>query len=76
MIKVYTTPTCPWCTKVKKYLNTKGVEFENVDVTKDSKGATEMIELSGQRGVPVLNINGKIIIGFDKAKIDEELVNV
>lgn len=76
MIKVYTTPTCPWCTKVKKYLTTKGVEFENVDVTTDSNGATEMIELSGQRGVPVLNMNGKIIIGFDKAKIDEQLVNV
>lgn len=73
MIKVYSTKTCPWCVKVKKYLNTKEVEFEDIDVSTDSQGAAEMIELSGQRGVPVLNINGEIIIGFDKGKIDDEL---
>jgi glutaredoxin-like YruB-family protein len=74
MIKVYSTPTCPWCTKAKKYLESKGADYESVDVSSDQAGAEEMIKLSGQQGVPVLNMNGRIIIGFDKAAIDEELV--
>jgi glutaredoxin-like YruB-family protein len=74
MIKVYSTPTCPWCLKAKKYLDSKGADYENVDVSSDQASAQEMVELSGQQGVPVLNMNGRIIIGFDKAAIDEELV--
>ncbi|MFA9397305.1 MAG: glutaredoxin family protein [Clostridiaceae bacterium] len=73
MIKVYTSPTCPWCTKAKGYLKSKDIEFENIDVSTDREGAAEMVKLSGQRGVPVLNINGKIIIGFDKEAIDKEI---
>ena len=72
-IKVYSTPTCPWCKKVKEYLNSKNVEFTEVDVSKDHKAATEMVEKSGQMGVPQIEINGKIIIGFNQSAIDEEL---
>ncbi|MEN8905704.1 MAG: glutaredoxin domain-containing protein [Clostridiales bacterium] len=69
-ITVYSTPTCPWCTRVKDYLKGKDVEFSDVNVAQNREGAMEMIKKSGQRGVPVIDINGTIIVGFDKAKID------
>lgn len=69
-VKVYSTPTCPYCTMAKKYLETKNISYENVDVSADRNAAAEMVNKSGQRGVPVLDINGNIIIGFDKDKID------
>lgn len=72
-IKVYSTPTCPWCVKVKGYLKEKGVEFEDIDVSADQEKANEMVEKSGQMGVPVIEIDGTIIVGFDQAKIDEAL---
>ena len=70
---VYSTTACPYCNMAKAYLKEKGVEFEAIDVSQNPEKAQEMIEKSGQQGVPVLDINGKIIIGFDKAKIDEAL---
>lgn len=72
-IKVYTTPTCPFCHMVKDYLAANGFEFEEVDVSQDINAAREMVMKSGQMGVPVLDIDGQIIIGFDKEKIDEIL---
>lgn len=75
MIKVYSTPMCPWCVKAKEYLKKKNAAFEEVDVSKDARAAQEMIEKSGQRGVPVLDINGKMIVGFDQAAIDQALNN-
>ncbi|MDI9513858.1 MAG: glutaredoxin family protein [Clostridiaceae bacterium] len=69
-IKVYSTPTCPWCIKAKDYLTSKNIAFEDIDVSKDRQGAMEMIQKSGQRGVPVLDIDGQIVIGFDQKKID------
>ena len=74
-IKVYSTPTCPWCTMAKKYLTSKNVAFEEVDVSQNREGATEMVQKSGQRGVPVLDINGEIIVGFDQ-KIIDRLINI
>jgi glutaredoxin-like YruB-family protein len=73
MIKVYSTPFCPYCVTLKDYLKGKKVEFTEVDVSEDEKGCDEMVELSGQIGVPVVNIDGKIIVGFDKEQIDEVL---
>lgn len=70
-VKVYTTNTCPWCVKAKQYLKEKGVEYTEVNVSQDRQAAMEMINKSGQRGVPVLDINGNIVVGFDKAAIDE-----
>lgn len=69
-ITVYSTDTCPWCVKAKDYLRGKEVEFKEVNVGKDMAGAKEMIEKSGQNGVPVIDIDGNIIVGFDQARID------
>ena len=69
-IKVYSTPSCPWCTVAKNYLTSKHVQFEDVDVSKNREAAMEMVQKSGQRGVPVLDINGSIVVGFDQATID------
>ncbi|MCX6740665.1 MAG: glutathione S-transferase N-terminal domain-containing protein [Candidatus Parcubacteria bacterium] len=71
-IAIYTTPTCPFCHQAKEYLDSKKITYINFDVS-DPKNAQKMIDKSGQMGVPVLDIEGKIIIGFDKAAIDKEL---
>ena len=72
-VKVYSTPTCPWCKKVKEYLKEKKVDFEDINVAEDQLKAKEMMDKSGQMGVPVVEINGKIIVGFDQEKIDGAL---
>ena len=72
-VKVYSTPTCPYCIKVKQFLDKSGVEYENIDVSGDQDKAQEMITKSGQMGVPVVDIEGDIIVGFDKDKISEAL---
>ena len=72
-IKVYTTPTCPFCIRTKQYLNDNKIAFENIDVSEDQDKAREMVAKSGQMGVPVLDIDGEIIVGFDKEKIKETL---
>jgi len=70
---VYSTPTCSWCSAAKEHLRSHGVLFEEVDVASDMARAREMIEKSGQYGVPVLDIDGEIIVGFDRARINELL---
>ena len=72
-VKVYSTISCPYCVKVKDYLTKSNISFENIDVGADKDRAQEMINKSGQMGVPVIDIDGKIIIGLDKPKLDEEL---
>src|SRR3989338_4088017 len=72
-IKIYSTPTCPWCKKAKAYLGEKGIAYESVDVSSNETAQKEMIEKSGQMGVPVIDIDGKIIIGFDQEEIDKAL---
>jgi glutaredoxin-like YruB-family protein len=73
MIKVYSTPTCVYCKTLKGYLKKNGAEFEDIDVSKDEKQLQKMIKDSGQMGVPVVDIDGEIITGFDKQKIDKLL---
>jgi glutaredoxin-like YruB-family protein len=70
MIKVYSTNTCPWCVKAKDYLKSKDITFEDINVTDNMDAREEMVLKSKQMGVPVLDINGTIIIGFDKPAID------
>lgn len=70
---VYSTPTCPYCVMAKDYLTEKNIPFENVDVSADPARAREMIQKSGQRGVPVIDIDGTIIVGFDRNRLDEIL---
>ena len=72
-VTIYSTPTCPYCDMAKKYLKEKGVEYTEIDVSTDQAKAKEMVDKSGQMGVPVLDINGTIIVGFDQKKIDEVL---
>ena len=70
---IYSTATWPWCTKVKDYLDSKSVSSEVHNVSEDRDKAMEMIEKSGQQGVPVLDIEGDIVVGFDQDKIDKLL---
>jgi len=72
-IKIYTTPSCPYCWAAKEYLKEKGFDFIEIDVSSDETAAMEMIEKSGQMGVPVIEIDGEIIIGFDRERIDQIL---
>ncbi|MEO0234496.1 MAG: glutaredoxin family protein [candidate division WOR-3 bacterium] len=70
VVKIYSTPTCPWCTRAKQYLASKNIPYTDYDVSKDRNAAMEMIRKSGQQGVPVLDIDGNIVVGFDKERID------
>lgn len=70
-VTVYSTTTCPYCVLAKDFLKKKGVHFKDVNVSIDSKAAQEMIEKSGQMGVPVIDVDGEIIVGFDKKRLDE-----
>ncbi|MBU1026696.1 MAG: glutathione S-transferase N-terminal domain-containing protein [Candidatus Margulisbacteria bacterium] len=72
-VKVYSTPTCPYCKMVKQFLSENNVQFEDIDVSANQVAAQEMVNKSGQMGVPVLDIGGQIIVGFNKAKIKELL---
>ena len=74
-IKVFSTPSCVYCVTLKEFLRENNIKFEDIDVSMDRKMADEMIEKSGQMGVPVLDIDGQIIIGFDKEKISK-LLNI
>ncbi|NLK95600.1 MAG: glutaredoxin family protein [Clostridiales bacterium] len=73
MIKVFSTTTCPWCVKAKNYLKSKNIEFQDFNVSEDMAAREEMVQKSKQMGVPVLDINGTIIVGFDKPAIDKAL---
>lgn len=69
-VTVYTTPTCTWCTTIKRHLKENGIQYREVDVSRDRKAAEEMVRRSGQQGVPQTDISGEIIVGFDKTKIN------
>ncbi len=70
---VFTTPTCSFCNMTKKYFREKGIKFKEVDVSRDAAAARDMVRRSGQMGVPVVDIGGKIVVGFDRPKIDKYL---
>ena len=71
--KIYSTPTCPYCKLAKEYLSAKGISYDDIDVSADQEKAKEMVNISGQMGVPVIVVNDKVIVGFDKEKIDSLL---
>ena len=73
MVKIYSTPACVYCKTLKEYLKKNDRKFEDIDVSKDEKQLEKMIKDSGQMAVPVVDIDGEIIIGFDKEKIDKLL---
>lgn len=68
-VKVYSTPTCGYCVRLKQFLVDNNITFENYDVSLDEEKSEEMIQRSGQMGVPVIDIDGEIVIGFDKERI-------
>lgn len=72
-IRVYSTEFCPYCVVLKEFLKEKNVVFEAVDVTENLEAQEEMIEKSGQMSVPVVEIDGNIVIGFDREKISQIL---
>jgi glutaredoxin-like YruB-family protein len=72
-VTVYTTPTCSWCTTVKRHLQENGIQYREVNVAADQKAAEEMVRKSGQQGVPQTEINGQIVVGFDKSRINSLL---
>jgi len=73
MVKVYSTPTCVYCKTLKSYLKNHDVAFEDIDVSKDEQQLQKMIKDSGQMGVPVVDIDGQIVVSFDKERIDKLL---
>ena len=72
-VVIFTTPTCPWCRAAKQYFREKKIRFIEVDVTRDKHGLKDMQRLTGQTGVPVILINGRPIVGFDRPKIERLL---
>ena len=72
-IQVYSTPSCPYCIRAKQFLAENNIPFEDYDVALDQQKAEEMVAKSSQMGVPVLDIDGQIIVGFDKERIKQLL---
>lgn len=73
MVKIYTTTSCPYCVMAKDYFKEKGIEYEEYNVAEDRNAYEEMLKKSNQMGVPVIDINGTIIVGFNRAAVDEAL---
>jgi glutaredoxin-like YruB-family protein len=71
--KIYSTPSCPYCELLKQFLKEKGVDFQTIDVSQDEKTQNYLMEKTGKITVPVVEIDGQIVVGFDKAKIMELL---
>ncbi|XOB42261.1 MAG: glutaredoxin family protein [Candidatus Nealsonbacteria bacterium] len=72
-VRVFSTKVCPYCVVLKQFLNDNKIEFEDLDVSENAEARKEMIEKTGQMGVPVIEINDQFVIGFDKKKISELL---
>jgi glutaredoxin 3 len=70
---VFSTPTCTYCNQAKRYFRERGVRFRDVDVSKDADAARDLVRRSGQQGVPVIDIGGKIVVGFNRPEIDRLL---
>ena len=73
MVTIYSTPTCVYCKSLKEYLSEKNIVFQEIDVSENEKELEKMVAISGQMGVPVVEIEGNVVIGFDREKIDEIL---
>ena len=70
-VTVYTTSTCPWCTRAKEFLRQKGVPFQEKNIEHDAVAAREIVQRTGQMGVPVITAGDEVIIGFDRARLDK-----
>lgn len=72
-VLVFTTPSCPWCTRAKSYLRERRIPFREVDVSRDPAAARDLVRRTGQMGVPVVEIDGRPVVGFDRPEIDRLL---
>ena len=72
-VLVFTTPTCPWCNRAKAYLREQHVPFREVDVSRDAPAARDLVRRTGQMGVPVIEIDGRPVVGFDRPRINRLL---
>ncbi|MDA2935877.1 NrdH-redoxin [Patescibacteria group bacterium AH-259-L05] len=72
-VTIYTTPMCPYCHQEKEFFKANNIEFNDIDVSKDQEAARTMIEKTGQMGVPVTEIDGEFIVGFDEPRLREKL---
>ena len=72
-IKIYTTPTCGYCHQAKRFLSERRVKFTEHDVSRDPEAADEMVRLTGHMGVPVIMVDGQVVIGFDRARLEHLL---
>ncbi len=72
-VTIYTTPSCGYCTVAKKYFRENSIPFTEYDVSRDQRKADEMVRKSGQMGVPVIDVNGKVIVGFNQPEIERNL---
>ena len=72
-VVVYSTPTCPYCKRAKEYLSRKGIAYTEINVAADREKAKEMIQKSGQMGVPVITVDGEVVVGFNQATLDKLL---
>lgn len=72
-VKIFTTPSCVYCKMAKEFFKNNKVAYEEKDVMKDMDARNEMIQKSGQMGVPVIDIDGKVIVGFDQGRLKELL---
>ena len=70
-VKIYSTPSCGYCTKAKSYFRERGIRFKDINIALDRRRAEEIVHKTGQQGVPVIEINGKMIVGFDIPKIEQ-----
>ena len=72
-VKVYSTSTCPWCKKTKQLLDDNKIPYKNIDVATDQAARDEMVSKTGQLGVPVIDIDGELSVGFDEKWLKEKL---
>ena len=72
-VVIYSTPTWPWCKKAKEYLSQKGISYTEHNVAENKEAASEMINKSGQMGVPVISIDDEVVVGFNQSKLDSLL---
>ena len=72
-IKIYSTPSCPYCHTLMAFLDERNIKYQHIDVSEDEKAKDEIIQKSGQMGLPIIDIDGEIIVGFDREKIVKKL---
>ena len=73
VVKIYSTPSCPWCQKTKEFFKENNVKYQDLDVSVDTNARKEMFTKSGQMGVPVIEVGGTIIVGYDIPRLKRAL---